>query len=470
MNPRILKNLQNPKINRKQVRREFYRETISKNPYIPHDPTVKQTLYSLLPQKEAFYGGAGGGGKSDALLMGALQYVGVPGYSALLLRRTYSDLSLPGALMDRATQWLGRPELKAKGIAPHWDGLSKTWTFPSGATLTFGYLKSEVDKYRYQSAEFQFIGFDELTQFTETQYRYLFSRLRKLKGFPVPLRMRSASNPGGLGHDWVKRRFITIPKKLLLRRPFIPARLQDNPYIDQHSYVGSLNELDPVTRAQLLNGDWDVLASGNFFKRAYFAERKGTLLHELPLPSFFVDMVRYWDLAGSVPSDNYPDPDWTVGTLLGLGQDGRYYVLDVKRFRGTPKTVKDTVASVAFSDAQTYGLGVRIQIEKEGATGGKVTIDDFTDILDGYNFEGVPSVKNKPIRAGPVSSCAEAGNLVVCAPSNAIWFTPWIDELTPFPCEGLHDDQVDSLSGAYNGLHLTGSGREYRGNPSIAMA
>ena len=97
-------------------------------------------------------------------------------------------------LMDRARDWLG-------GTQARWNAHDHVWTFPSGASLTFGYLETERDKYRYQSSELQYIGFDELTQFGESQYLYLFSRLRRLAGCKVPLRMRSASNPGGLGHD-----------------------------------------------------------------------------------------------------------------------------------------------------------------------------------------------------------------------------------------------------------------------------
>ena len=104
--------------------------------------------------------------------MGALAQVDVPGYAALLFRRTYSDLALPGALMDRAHDWLG-------GTAAVWNERKHTWSFPSGATLTFGYLETERDKYRYQSSEVQYIGFDELTEFAESQYLYLFSRLRR---------------------------------------------------------------------------------------------------------------------------------------------------------------------------------------------------------------------------------------------------------------------------------------------------
>lgn len=237
--------------------------------YIPHRPTERQRLFLNLPHLEAFYGGAAGGGKSDALLMGGLQYVDVPGYSALILRRTFQDLSKPGALLDRARSWLA-----SSGAS--WNEQKKQWRFPSGAVLSFGYLENEADIYQYQSAEYQYIAPDELTHFTERQYTYLFSRLRRLKDFNVPLRMRSASNPGGIGADWVQERFIpddwTPEDAEEVRvhekqgRAFVPARMDDNPHLDQESYEQSLEKLDDVTRAQLRRGDWRIRPQGNIYK------------------------------------------------------------------------------------------------------------------------------------------------------------------------------------------------------------
>lgn len=125
----------------------------------------------------------------------------MPGYSALLLRRSFTDLALPGAIMERSHEWL-------RGTDARWNERDKTWTFPSGATLTFGYLASDADRYRYQGTELAFCGFDKLTPFTQSQYSYLFSRLRRLAGTNVPVRMRVASNPGGEGHAWVYDRFM----------------------------------------------------------------------------------------------------------------------------------------------------------------------------------------------------------------------------------------------------------------------
>lgn len=220
----------------------------------------KQHAALWVNKRELLYGGAAGGGKSEYLLAAALQYVDVPGYAAILFRRSYTDLALPGALMDRAHVWLDDSDAR-------WHEMEKTWEFPSGATLSFGYLKHERDIYRYQSSEFQFIGFDELTQFTLEQYLYLFSRLRGPSDGPlslVPLRMRTASNPGGVGHKWVKDRF-PVDGERVEGRVFIPASLYDNPHINQEAYVEALNQLDEQTQAQLLRGDWSVRGAGEWF-------------------------------------------------------------------------------------------------------------------------------------------------------------------------------------------------------------
>jgi len=318
-----------------------------------------------MPDFEVFYGGAAGGGKSDALLMAALQYVSVPKYAAILFRRTFTDLSLPGALMDRAHKWLQHTPAR-------WIDRTKTWEFPSGATLSFGYLEHENDKYRYQSAEFQFIGFDELTQFTETQYRYLFSRLRRLEGSKIPLRVRSASNPGGVGHEWVCLRFIAGD------RPFIPASLDDNPYIDREEYLKSLQHLDPVTRAQLIRGDWTIRESGNKFRREWFE-----IVDDFPRDARF---VRFWDLAATEPKLGR-DPDYTVGALMGE-KDGVYYLVDIKRTRSTPRGVEALVRQTAELD----GRRVDIYMEQEPGSSGINTIDYYRRrVLLGFSFRGLRS-------------------------------------------------------------------------------
>lgn len=197
--------------------------------------------------------------------MGALQYVDVPGYAAIIFRRTFTDLALPGAIMARSRQWLADTDAA-------WNDQLKQWRFPSTATLQFAYMDHEGDELRYQSAEFQYVGFDELTQFPEEQYTYLFSRLRRPKLSDettadqrsaisalqqVPLRMRAASNPGGRGHGWVKRRF-PIDGVSRGDRIFIPAKIADNPHLDAVAYRAGLSKLGATLQKQLEDGDWSV--------------------------------------------------------------------------------------------------------------------------------------------------------------------------------------------------------------------
>mgnify|MGYP002338656772 CR=1 FL=1 len=190
-----------------------------------------------------FFGGAAGPGKTDALLMAALMYVDHGDYHAILFRRTYPNLEKEGSLIPRSKKWLDH-------TPADYNGSQHKWTFPSGATLSFGHMNYEDDRFNYNTAEFQFIGFDEATEFTEKQYRFLFSRLRKNKGNPVPLRQRSASNPIGEGFHWVRERFIKG------NNPAILATLEDNPHIDKEEYEKSLSELDEVTKEKLLEGSW----------------------------------------------------------------------------------------------------------------------------------------------------------------------------------------------------------------------
>jgi predicted phage terminase large subunit-like protein len=387
---------------------------------------LKQAQFLLFDGKEGLYGGAAGGGKSDCLLMAALQYVSESEYSAILFRRTFSDLSLSGALMDRAKEWL----LGCQGVS--WNETRHCFTFPSGAKLAFGYLETEADKFRYQGAEFQFIGFDELTQFTETQYRYLFSRLRRLESCPIPLRMRSASNPGGVGHDWVKQRFLT--EGLLFGRVFVPALLEDNPFLDRQEYEKSLCELDPITRRQYRTGDWSARHGGSLFTR-----EKTQILSALPAG---LKYVRFWDKASTAPKKTSKDPDYTVGVKLSE-QNGVYYVADVRRARKTPAEVQALIHQTATLD----GYGVPVYMEQEPGSSGVDVIDHYCrEVLKGYTFRGIKTTGSKTERAAPVSSAWDAGNFRL---QQAPWNSEFLDELEAFPLGG-HDDQVDALSGAFN--------------------
>lgn len=227
--------------------------------WVPHRPWPKQLGFLALKDLEALYGGAAGGGKTDSLLAAALEHADDERYSALLLRRTFPDLKLAGALIDRSHAWLD--DTRAR-----WNEQDKCWVFPSGARLQFGYCENEGDLQRYKSAEFQFIGIDELTEWPERWYTFLFSRLRRLKGSRVPLRMRAATNPDGPGYGWVRERF-GIPENTPIDGPirhagrvFWPARAEDNPALDLEAYEKALEQMlggrTGVKWKQLRSGLW----------------------------------------------------------------------------------------------------------------------------------------------------------------------------------------------------------------------
>lgn len=259
----------------------------------PHAPFPKQQAFLSLECEEALYGGAAGGGKSDALLMCASQYVHVPGYAALVLRRTFPELYGQDAILERAKRWW-----LPKGVP--WSEKEKKFTFPSGATVAFGYLDTDRDKYQYQSRAYDCIVFDELTEFPEASYTFLFSRLRRLAGSKVPSRMRAGTNPGGVGHEWVKARFGLDEdgqqtQQAALDVAFVQALLDDNPYIDKDEYRKKLARLDPLTRQQLEFGKWISGGKGFVYgdfasKRNVIAEHPVDLVRRLKLDSFILGL------------------------------------------------------------------------------------------------------------------------------------------------------------------------------------
>lgn len=238
---------------------------IRSNPWIPVAPTFKQLQFLARPEREAFFGGAAGPGKSEGLLIASLMYADFPDYAAILFRRTHTDLALEGALMDRAADWL-------TPTAARWNAQDKRWEFPSGATLTFGYLDGPNDWRRYDSAEFQFIGLDEATQFRPHDINAVSGRLRRKQGSRIPIRLRLGSNPGGEAHEFLGNRYVS-PREPHPDRVFIPALFEDNPHLDTEDYeigLEALRELDPILYRQRRFGEWIRDEGESVFKRAWW--------------------------------------------------------------------------------------------------------------------------------------------------------------------------------------------------------
>ena len=223
-----------------------------------------QTEFLAAGELDVLYGGAAGGGKSYAMLVDPLRYCHKPVHRALILRRSMPELR---ELIDKSRELYPKafPGCKFREV-------EKLWNFPSGAKIEFGFLERDADVYRYQGQAYSWIGFDEITHLpTEFGWNYLASRLRTTDPEIVPY-LRCTANPGGVGAHWVKKRYVdpNEPNKAFegsdgLTRKFIPARLDDNPYLAEDGrYEQMLKALPAVQRKQLLEGNWDITEGAAF--------------------------------------------------------------------------------------------------------------------------------------------------------------------------------------------------------------
>lgn len=226
--------------------------------------TPRQQAFMEATATEVLFGGAAGGGKSHGQLLDAFIYaMKYAGSKQLILRRTYADLDKS---LIRSAQALYPRQYFT------YNGSSHTGRFVNGSVIDFGYCATESDVFQYQSAEYDVIRFDELTHFTEFQYVYLISRLRGVNNFPK--QVKSSTNPGNVGHAWVKARFIDpAPPETLIETPsgtrvFIPSKVDDNKYLMESDpeYKKRLMALPEAQRRALLEGDW------NIFEGQYFSE------------------------------------------------------------------------------------------------------------------------------------------------------------------------------------------------------
>ncbi len=416
-----------------------------------------------------FYGGAAGGGKTYALLMEPLYDIkSNPDFGAVIFRRTTKQVMNEGGLWDTALE-LYQP----LGAIPNQNALRLT--FPSGARITFAHMEHEKNRYDWQGAQIPLICFDELTHFTWKQFSYMLSRNRSTCG--AKSRVRATLNPSP--DHWV-RRFIDwwigedgfpIPErsgkiryfilqgdeviwadtkeeltkygedKLPKSFTFISSKLTDNPILMEKdpSYLASLQALPRVERAQLLDGNWNIRPSaGMYFRRSDF-EVVDTA------PANVKKRVRAWDLAATKKKDTGADnPDWTVGVLMSVDQNGVYYIEHVERFRDNPSKVNAAIQNIAMQD----GHRVYIRLPQDPGQAGKAQVSYQIRMLAGFNVKIKPVTGSKETRARPFASQVEAGNvkLVRCK-----WNEAFLQELENFP-EGLHDDQVDAAADAFDEL------------------
>lgn len=413
-----------------------------------------QTKFLASPADITIYGGAAGAGKSFGLLLDAARLIDVPNYNAVLFRRHINKLSLPGGLYAESNK-----------IYPYLAGIpnktTRRWTFPSGATVSFEGVELESDVLNFQGMQCAYLGFDELTHFSEYQFWYLWSRVRSTIGGGG--RVRATCNPEP--NSWVKTLILPwlegvkasgelcwyvreddalkeVPKGTLhsFSITFISASIYDNPALLEKDpeYLTKLMNQPLAEKMTLFYGNWDSVDNADWFKPEHWKT-----FYSLPDD---ITWVRFWDMA-STEAKKGKDPDYTVGTLMGKSSDGLYFIADVRRFREEPAKTEALIKETALND----GKEIAVRMEIEGGSSGKITIDHYArNVLSGYDFQGIRSSTSKQNRIKPF--CSSVSNGLVYLPDSAAWKQPFINECARFPNKKVHDDQPDSAASAHNYL------------------
>jgi predicted phage terminase large subunit-like protein len=393
------------------------------NPFLHRFPWPKQAAAIGLCNRgvDVLYGGAAGGGKTDCLLMAAVQYVDDPQYKAVVVRRTYPQMVGADGVITRSLQWGWR------ALGAEYNQNDKRWTFPSGAVLLFRHLDGLRDQDNFQGQEFQFIGLDELTQWSEEALAlYPATRLRRTEAQAargVPLRTLATSNPGGAGHAWVKRRYIS-PGREGCR--FVSARMEDNPALEADEYRERLRGQGDLLYRRLALGDWDA-EQGTMFSPGWFRIVKAA-------PPTGVRWVHSVDLATSAKTR----ADQTGSGFVGLAQDGTLYLDDIQAWRA------EWPESRARIKGRALARPVPLLIEAIG--GFQVAAQDLQSdpALVGVEVRSVKHKADKVSMAAPWAARAEAGRVCVV---DGPWVSAFLDQVASFP-EGAHDDLVDLVSQA----------------------
>lgn len=430
-------------------------------------PQPKQHEFLATSADIAIFGGGAGGGKSWALLLEPLRHINNPRFGAVIFRRTYPQITSEGGLWDQSMKLY-----PATGARPRQSDAA--WVFPSGAKFKFAHLQHETNVHDWQGSEIPFLGFDELTHFSERMFFYLLSRNRSMCG--VRPYVRATTNPDA--DSWVAK-FIAwwiddsgyaIPERSGVLRwfvriggeiqwadspeelkeqfgdavipksvTFVPALVTDNQELlkADPGYLANLQALSLVDRERLLEGNWKIRpAAGKIFNRAWFE-----IVDASPARG---KRVRFWDFAATIKKKAGDDPDYTVGLRLKESDEGLFYIEDVVRERQDPASTDNTVKNTASQDGRSVGVGWEVE---PGSAGKKVS-KQLATLLRGYNAVGQRPVGDKVQRAKSASAQALAGNIKLV---KGDWNNDFLAELHGFP-DLPHDDQVDSLSGAFNRL------------------
>jgi hypothetical protein len=377
-----------------------------------------QTEFLACPAFEVGYGGAAGGGKSDALLVGALRHVHIPQYRAVLFRRTYPELQ--GSLIERSMAYypvLGGTYNEAK----------KTWTFPSGAKVVFSHMQHESDVTAHLSMEYQYIAFDEASTFTEKQYKFLISRCRSSTG--IPTRVRWGSNPPDDSEHWLIKRFgpwidtratyvgprardgeilhVTVddegqeryvPKgtRDAFSRAFFQARLTDNPTLMRNDpgYALRIRQMGQEAIQQFLHGNWFV----SRVEGALWTKEDFDATRAIKPPEDLVQIVVAVDPAvtDTAASDEH-------GIMVGgRCMSGHVWVWEDNSLRGSP----EKWGRAAIDSYRRHTANV---IVGEVNNGGDLVKANIANLDPSVPFQEVRASRGKAKRAEPVVTLMRRG-------------------------------------------------------------
>lgn len=418
------------------------------------------------------YGGAAGGGKTYALLLEPLRYMSVKGYRAVIFRSSYMQISASGGLWDEsAAMYSG-----IKGAHPS-KSPKRHWRFSDNAVLYFDYLGRDDDVYKWQGSQITFIGFDELTHFSEKQFFYMLSRNRSTcgvkpyiratcnpdadswvakfiewwidqdTGYPIPERSGAIRYMARINDEIIWGNSIRelseqgIDRSYIKSVTFISSTLQDNKILMEKdpSYIANLKALPTVERERLLHGNWKIKpAAGMFFKRS----QVGSML--AVVPDDVISFVRAWDLAATSEAEG-GKPAYTAGVLMGKRRNGRYIIIDVINVRQSAAEVRATLRHTAEVDRAKY-KSVKIRIPQDPGQAGKDQSQSLVKHLAGFSVKAVHETGSKETRAEPVAAQWQAGNFDIVT---ADWNEAYFSQLESFP-ESKFKDMVDATSTAFS--------------------
>lgn len=435
-----------------------------------------QTMFMCSPADIVIYGGAAGGGKTFALLMEGLRHKNVVGFSGVIFRKNYTQITASGGLWDAAQKIYGLVQGANAKKTPklHW------YFTPSNARINFAHLERDEDLMSWQGTEICYLAFDELTHFSRHQFLYMLSRNRSTCG--IRPYVRATCNPdsdswvadfiswwinqdtgypiyersgvvrymcvlndmiywGSNPHELAKEHGVNVEECKSVT--FIASKLTDNKVLmaKDPSYMANLKALAEIDKERLLYGNWKIRpAAGMYFKTENF-----TFVDAVP--KNIVAYARSWDLAATEPTPLNPDPDATAGVLMGLLDDGRVIVLDVKRKQIKANDARNLLRNMAAIDQGKYKF-VQITIPQDPGQAGKAQAQSLVSMLAGYSVEIVSPTGSKEVRATPFASQVQAGNVLIL---KGEWNDMYLSELESFP-ESKHDDMVDASSDAFNKL------------------